>query len=277
MSGQHVDYGPRLVVSPAAALRRALIVRPSRAIENARPLPGEPNAVHTRAIAELEVFAKTLRFLGCDVIELQNSSDDPLASAVADVAVVFESGAAIMRPSSPARRAEAAWLEREFETRDVPIAAHLSAPGLLDGSDVVLAGKTAFIGVSRRSNALGREGFARIAQAHGFTPVEVPLAAGVPSLRAVCGVLSDGELVIAEERLDRSLFAEFETIAVARGDEFGAGVLNVGYRHVIADVRFPSVIDALRAAGTRVDAIDLYDFGRVGLTPSMLAVDLMRA
>lgn len=276
MSEPAVDYGPRLIVSPAAALRRALIVMPSRAIENARPLPGEPNAVHTRAVAELEVFAKTLRFFGCDVIELQSSSDDPLASAVADVAIVFESGAAIVRPSSPARRAEAAWIEGEFEKRDVPIAAHLSAPGLLDGSDVVLAGKTAFIGSSRRSNALGRDGFARIAQAHGFTPVEVPLAAGVPSLRAVCGVLSDDELVIATERLDRSLFAGFKTIAVARGDEFGAGVLNIGHRHVIADVRFPSVIDALRAAGTRVDAIDLYDFGRVGLTPSTLAVDLKR-
>jgi len=276
MSEHAVHYGPRLSVSPAAALRRALVVMPSRAIENARPLQGEPNAVHTRAVAELAVLAKTLRFFGCDVIELQNSSDDPLASAVADVAVVFESGAAIMRPSSPARRAEAAWIEAEFEKRDIPIAAHLSAPGLLDGSDVVLAGKTAFIGAGRRSNALGREGFARIAQAHGFTTVEVPLTPGVPSLRAVCGVLSDTELVIAAERVDPAFFSGFDTVLVRRGDEFGAGVLNIGYRHVIADVRFPSVIDALRDAGTRVDAIDLYDFGRVGLTPSMLAVDIKR-
>ncbi len=276
MSRHAVDYGPRLIASPAAALRRALIVMPSRAIENARPLQGEPNAVHTRALAELGVFAKTLRFFGCDVIELENSSDDPLVSAVADVAIVFESGAAIMRPSAPARRAEAAWIEAEFEKRDVPVAAHLSAPGLLDGSDVVLAGKTAFIGSSPRSNALGRDGFARIAQAHGFTPVVVPLAPGVPSLRAVCGVLSDDELVIATERVDRSLFAGFKTIAVERGDEFGAGVLNVGHRHVVADVRFPSVIDALRESGTRVDAIDLYDFGRIGLVPSMLAIELKR-
>ena len=66
MSGNSVDYGPRLIASPAAALRRALIVMPSRAIENARPLQGEPNAVHTRAVAEFEVFAKTLRFFGCE-------------------------------------------------------------------------------------------------------------------------------------------------------------------------------------------------------------------
>jgi len=276
MSGRAVHYGPHLIASTAGALRCALVVVPSRAIENARPLAGEPNAVHSRAVAELAVFAKTLRSVGCEVIEIQSRSRDPLAACAADLAVVFESGAAIMRPSSPAHRAEAAWIEETFERNDVPIAAHLSAPGLLDGSDVVLAGKTAFIAVSPRSNALGRDGFARIAQAHGFSPVEVRLATGTPSLRSVCGLLSEEALVIASERVDRAAFTGFDLIEAAPGDELGAGVLNVGFRHVLADVRYPRVIDALRKAGIHVEAIDLYDFGRIGLTPSVLAIDVRR-
>ncbi|HET9392297.1 MAG TPA: hypothetical protein VFO29_02060 [Candidatus Rubrimentiphilum sp.] len=271
-----VHFGPHLISSPAGMLRRAVIVMPPPAIENAAPIQGEPSAIHSRACAELRVLAKTLRFIGCDVIELQSHSADPFASAVVDAAIVFESGAAMLRPSSPGRRSDVAWLEKEFEKHDVPIAAHISAPGLLDGSDVVLVGTTAFIGVSARSNALGREGFARIAKAHGFAAVEVRLAANVPSLRSVCGVLSDDALVIAPERLDRAAFAGFKTIAVERGDELGAGVLNVGPHHVIADVRFPRVINALRDSGTRVEAIDVYDFERIGLTPSTLAVDLKR-
>lgn len=276
MSGRAVHYGPQLVASPSGALRRALIVVPSAAIENARPLPGEPNAVHSRAVAELAVFAKTLRSIGCEVIEIESRSRDPLAACAADLAIVFESGAAIMRPSSPTHRAEAAWIEEAFESNDVPIAAHLSAPGLLDGSDVVLAGKTAFIGVTARTNALGRDGFARIAEAHGFSPVEVQVAPGTPSLRSVCGVLSEDSLVIAPERVDRTAFEAFDLIEAARGDELGAGVFNAGFRHVIADVRYPRVIDALRKAGVHVEAIDLYDFGRIGLTPSVLAIDLRR-
>ena len=271
-----VQFGPHLISSPAGMLRRALIVMPSPAIENAVPIQGEPGAIHSRACAQLNVLAKTLRFVGCDLIELQSHSADPRASAAVDAAVVFESGAAMLRPSSPARRPDVAWLEKEFEKHDVPIAAHISAPGLLDGSDVVLAGKTAFIGVSARSNALGRAGFARVATAHGFSVVEVRLAANVPSLRSVFGVLSDDALVIAPERLDRAAFPGFKTIAVERGDELGAGVLNVGPHHVIADVRFPRVINALRASGTRVEAIDVYDFERIGLTPSTLAIDLKR-
>jgi N-dimethylarginine dimethylaminohydrolase len=276
MSARAVDYGPHLIASTSGALRRALIVVPSPAIENARPLPGEPNAVHSRAVAELRVFAKTLGSIGCDVIEIESRSRDPFAASAADLAIVFASGAAIMRPSSPVHRAEAAWIEETFEHNDVPIAAHLSAPGLLDGSDVVLAGQNAFIGVSPRSNALGRDGFARIAQAHGFTPVEVRVDPRAPSLRSVCGVLSEDALVIAPERVDRGAFAGFDLVEAGRGDELGAGVLNTGFRHVIADVRFPRVIDALRAAGVHVEAIDLYDFGRIGLTPSVLAIDLRR-
>jgi len=276
MSKLAVHFGPHLIASPAGTLRRALLVRPSPAIENAKPLPGEPNAIYSRARSELEVLAKTLRFVGCDVIELESHSLDPLASSVADAAIVFESGAAILRPSSMARRPEAAWLEKEFEKHDVPIAAHIAPPGLLDGGDVVLVGKTAFIGVSARGNALGREGFARIAKAHGFRSIEVKLSAGVQSLRSVCGVLSDDAIVFAPECLDRAAFAGFKTIAVEPGDELGAGVLNIGRQHVIGDVRFPRVLDALRKSGTRVEAIDLYDFERIGLTPSVLVIDLKR-
>ena len=45
---------------------------------------------------------------------------------------------------------------------------------------------------------------------------------------------------------------------------------------MLADMRFPRAIDAMRKGGIVVEAIDLYDFGRIGMTPSMLAVDLKR-
>lgn len=271
-----IDFGPHLIASPTGALRRALVVMPTRAIEDARPLPGEPNAIESRARNELAVLAKTLRFFGCEVIELQSQSLDPLASSIVDAAIVFESGAAIMRPYAMKRRSEAAWIEHEFERIDVPIAGHIATPGLLNGSDIVFAGKRAFIGVSSRSNAFGRSGFAGIAQAHGFEAIEVELDPTVPSLRSVCGVLSATHVVLADERLDRAAFKDLSIIRVDRGDELGAGVLNIGERHVLADVRFPRVIDALRESGTRVEAIDLYDFGRIGLTPSVLVLDLKR-
>jgi hypothetical protein len=36
------------------------------------------------------------------------------------------------------------------------------------------------------------------------------------------------------------------------------------------------VIDTLRKGGVVVEAIDLYDFGRIGISPSMMVLDLKR-
>ncbi len=274
---QTVSYGPRLAAHPTGALRAAVMVAPTAALENARPLPGEPNAICSRARAQQEILAKTLRFFGCEVTLLEEPQGDPYASSVVDSAVVFENGAVIMRPSSLARRPESAWLETEFVKRDIPIAGHIAAPGLLDGSDVLLAGSTAFIGVSNRSNSLGRNGFAQIAKAHGFSVREVRLSANGASLRALAGVLWADSVVLApESAIDHSAFAGFKIFTASLGHELGAGVLNLGEHHVLANVRYPSVVDTLRRGGVVVEAIDLYDFGRVGITPSMLVLDLKR-
>ncbi|MFN2449356.1 MAG: hypothetical protein ABR508_06115 [Candidatus Baltobacteraceae bacterium] len=273
-----LSYGPRLVASPTAPLRAVLLVAPGRAIERAKPLPGEPNAIHSRAVSAQNILIKTLMQYGCNVTLLDAHTDDPYASCVADNTIVFENGAVLLRPSSMLRRPETAWLEAEFEKRDFPIAGHLSAPGLLDGSDVLMAGSTAFIGRSSRSNALGRSGFAQIARAHGFNTIEVPLAQGVPNLRSVAGVLAADAIIAASDRyLDRRAFSGFATYTTPPGDELGAGVLNLGERHVLADMRFPRANEVMRRAGMTVEAIDLHDFSRTGMTPSMLVADLKRS
>lgn len=272
-----VSYGPRLAAHPTGALRAAVLVAPTPAIENARPLAGEFNAIYPRARAEQEILAKTLRYFGSEITLLEPASTDPYACAVADAAVVFENGAVIMRPSSMSRRPESAWLEAELAQRDIPIAGHIAAPGLLDGSDVLLCGGTAFIGVSKRSNSLGRGGFAQIAKAHGFAVREVQVRDSSAPLRAIAGAVASDTVVIAPEaNIDHRAFDGFKIFVAPGGHERGAGVLNLGEHHVLANVRYPDVIDMLRRGGIVVEAIDLHDFGRIGISPSMLALDLKR-
>ena len=277
MHSTNVSFGPRLVAHPTGALRAAVLVATPPAIEEARPLPGEPNAVARRALEQQAILIKTLEYFGCDVTLLDAHTSDPYASAVVDAAIVFENGAVMMRPSSMSRRPEVPWLESEFVKHDIPIAGHIVAPGLIDGSDVLMAGNTAFIGVTARNNSLGRNGFAEIAKAHGFQVVEVAIAANAACLRAVAGIVASDEVVLATpDRVDHGAFSGFKIHVAPRGDEIGAGVLNLGDHHVLADIRFPKVIDMLRAAGTTAEVIDLYDFARVGLTPSMLVADVKR-
>jgi len=276
MADSGLQFGPRLVSHPTGALRAVMLARPSRAIEDARPLPGEPNAILSRALAELDVFASTLRYFNCAVSLIDGLSRDPWACALADLAVIFENGAVMMRPSAMRRRSEIAVFVNELERRDIPIAGHIAAPALIGGSDVLMMGDCAFIGRSDRNNALGRTGFTQIAQAHGLRAVEVQLFEKNASLRAVAGAVASDTIVFAQGGLDPAAFEGFKTIAVEHEQSLGAGVLNLGEHHVLADIRFPRCSDRLRAAGTTVEAIDLYDYSRVGITPSMLVIDLKR-
>jgi len=276
MAHGSVHFGPRLVGSPTGRLRTALLVAPNASLERARPMAGEPGAVYKRALEQHAVLQKTLRYYRVETIVLDSRGDDPFETSAADRAVVFEDGATIMRPSAMGRRAEANRIEAEFARLDVPLAGHIVAPGLLDGTDVLLAGKTAFIGAGNRGNALGRSGFAQVARAHGYEVAEVALAPGVPSLCAVAGAVARDTIVLAADKVDPAPFAGFKTIVLERGEELAAGVLCLDDGHVIADIRFRTSLRAMRRAGVAVEAIDLYDFYKVGITPSMLVLALKR-
>ncbi|MBV9333921.1 MAG: hypothetical protein JO146_07920 [Candidatus Eremiobacteraeota bacterium] len=271
-----VAYGPSLIVTPTGTLRRALFVRPSPSIERAVPLIGEPGAIYERAIEQQGVLRKTLEYFGVETTAMDPSGTDPYESAAGDAAVVFQDGAALMRLTSLSRRAEVDRMEAEFANLDVPIAGHVSAPALLDGNDILLAGSTAFIGIGPRGNELGRKGFAELARAHGYRVVEVRLAQGVPALRAVAGAASKDTIVIGAGKVDEEAFAGFKTIVLALGEEQAAGVLPIDDGHVVAEIRFRTALATMRRAGITVEALDLYEFTKLGLTPSMLTLALRR-
>jgi N-dimethylarginine dimethylaminohydrolase len=271
-----IDFGPRLVATPTGRLRGVVLVRPSPEIESAKPLPGEPGSVYARALEQHAVLASTLEYFGVETIAITPRGPDPFEPSAGDAAIAFEDGAVMMRLSALSRRCEVDRMESEFARIDVPLAGHIAAPGLLDGNDVVLAGATAFVGVGSRGNELGRRGFAGIARSHGFRVVEVKLADDAPALRAVAGAVSPDTIVLGTDKVDVAAFAGFRTILLERGEAQAAGVLVLDERHVLADIRYRTALATMRRAGIAVEAIDLYEFGKLGITPSMLTLVLRR-
>jgi dimethylargininase len=272
-----ISFGQRLVASPTGKLRAAVLLRPSASIEGAAPKHGEPGAVYARALEQHEILRKTLSFFGIETIVLEGRGEDAYESAIADAAVVFEDGALLMRPTAMSRRAEVDRLEAEFARIGLKQAGRVATPGLFDGGDLLLAGRTAFIGVGKRGNVLGRENVAAFVRAHGFDAVEVALAADAPPLRALASAVAQDTIVAACDGLDTSAFKNFKRIDLERGEASAAGVLVLGERHVIADVRYKTSLARMRKAGIVVEGIDLYDFEKVGITPSMLALAVVRA
>ena len=171
---------------------------------------GGTGAVYARALEQHQDLAQDAGIFWRRHDRARAARRDPYESAIGDAAVVFEDGAMVMRPSAMSRRAEADRFESECSRLDVPIAGTIAAPGLLDGGDVLLVGRTAFLGRSTRGNAIGRAGFTAVARAHGFDVIEVALASDVVSLRSVASAVARDTVVISPDKVDAEAFAGFK-------------------------------------------------------------------
>jgi dimethylargininase len=270
-------------------LQAAVVVRCSQAIERELPLLGEPSPIASRARAQQDVLLARLAACGVATTVLDAPESSPLAALCADTALVFPSGAFLMRPSDPSRRAEVAAIEPELTRLKVPIVGRIEAPGLFDGDDAMLLGEVLYLGVPAfrrsdvgiaripRGNAHGRAQVAAYAVSAGLRVVEVPFSEEARRLRSVVSPI-DAETVLYSPGLvdGTSAFAALERIEVPLGEDYGAGVLVIGKRRVLSNIRFRTVLSLLRKKKVGVEAIDLWEFGKLGATPSALVLALKR-
>jgi len=277
------SYAAPYVSSDAGTLAGALVLRPSAAVDRLPPVHGEPSPIADRAREQHAVLVGTLRDRGVTVHEIEPHSESPTESLVADCALMFPRGAVIARPSQIERRAEVAAVEEHLAELGVPIAGRIAAPGLLDATDVALGTNCVFVGVPRpgaglraRSNAFGRQQLAALAGEFGFRYVELALANDVVRLRDVFSVIASDTVVAAPDKVDVGGLGDLRVVALPRGEEFAAGVLALGERRVLANLRFRESLAILRKAKIGVEAIDMWEFGKSGFGPFSLVLAVKR-
>jgi dimethylargininase len=277
------SYAPPYVTTDAGALAGALVLRPSAAVDRLPPIKGEPSPISDRAQEQHAILVRTLRDRGVTVHEIKPHSESPTESLVADCVIVVPNGAVIARPSQIERRAEVAEVEKHLAELGMPIVGRIEAPGLLDGTDVALAPGRAYVGVPqpgaglrRRSNELGRKQLEAILTQQDFSVVELAVANDVPRLRDVFSIVGYDTAIAAPDRVDLVAASGLRIIEVPRGEELAAGVLALGERLVIANLRFRESIAIMRKAKIAVEAIDLWEFGKAGFGPFALALPFKR-
>ncbi len=277
------SYAAPYVSTDAGALAGALVLRPSTAVDRLPPIKGEPSPIADRAQEQHGIFVRTLRDHGVTVHEMAPVSESATETLVADCAIVLPQGAVIARPSQIERRAEVGAVEKQLAELGIPIVGRIEAPGLLDATDVAVAPGRLFIGVPRagaglrrRSNELGRRQLEAFATQQGFSMVELPVANDVPRLRDVFSLVASDTVIAAPDRVDLVAATDLRVIEVPRGEELAAGVLALGERLVVANLRFRQSVAILRKAKITVEAIDLWEFGKSGFGPFSLALAVKR-
>jgi dimethylargininase len=271
------------VMHDAGVLAGAVVLRPSTSVERLVPLAAEPSPIAERAIEQHAILVRTLRDRGVDVTVLESAGESPAQALVGDLAIVLAQGAVVTRPSTVERRPQTVIIERALEAQGIPILGRIAAPGLLDAGDVALAAGIVYVGVPRmggdqraRSNASGRAQLAELAAAQGLRTIEVGLAATVLRLRNVLTIVGAETAIVAPDQVDVAPLDNLRLVEVPLGEQYAAGVLPLGERRVLANLRYRESLARFRKAKIAVEAIDLWEFGKVGAGPFSLVLALKR-
>lgn len=278
------QYTAPLIKSDARKLVGALLIAPTLAVERLTPVHGEPSPIGSRALEQYAVFRSRLEGHGVRTHVVEPEIDVPGAALVGDCAVVVGAGAILMRPSSVEQRRYVPIVERALTDLGIPIVGRLESPGILDGCDVVLGPQVAYVGVphdpslaQQRSNQLGRRQFESIVQGNGFRAVELSLAPDVGRLRNVFAFADADCVLAAPDKLDLVAVKDTQIVEVPRGEEYACGVLTLGPRAVLANLRYRVSLGLMKKAKISIEAIDLWEFGKAGIGPFALALALKRA
>jgi dimethylargininase len=202
---------------------RAILRRPgpdfAQGLTTATDL-GPPNL--GRMLEQHRAYAETLRSLGLTVEILDPLPGHPDAYFVEDAAILTPEVAVVTRPGASARRGEEAAIA-PVVARYRPLA-RIEAPGTLDGGDVLIVGRRAFIGVSERTNPEGAKQLARILTPHAYTCTLVPVGAGLHLKSGVNWVGGD-TLLVSESFAGRAALTGFRSLVVDPVESYASNTL----------------------------------------------------
>ena len=205
-----------------------------------------------------EAYERCLASAGCVVQRLAAGADMPDSVFIEDMAVVFDEIAVLTRPGAESRRRESAAVAEEV-AHHRPVR-RVESPGTLDGGDVLLVGRTVFVGGSARTNAAGLAQLRCSLRPLGYDVREIEVR-GCLHLKSALTAVSDEVLLVNRAWLPGADLTGFDSIDVHADEPYGANVLRLPDR-VVHAAAFPRTRERMEARGIRVDAIELSELAK---------------
>lgn len=204
-------------------------------------------------------YRDALHRCGASVVVLDVNRTMPDCVFVEDTAIVLDEIAIMMSPGAESRRAEPAGIEptlRQFRHIE-----RVRRPATIDGGDVVVAGKSVYVGESPRTNAAGIAALSDILAPLGYTVTGVPVH-GCLHLKTACSALPDGRFLVNARWIDVTPLPHHRLVDVLETEPWAGDVLCIGNR-IIASDAFPSTSAMLDGLGFETIPVSVSEFAKV--------------
>ncbi len=229
-----------------------------------------------RAQAQHARLRETLALYGAQVITVPELAGHPNSVFTRDPIVVTPEGFVELHMGLPTRRGEETWLAEHLVSLGVPRAGRIEPPGTIEGGDVILAGRVAFVGRSSRTNASGFRQMADLLARMGFEVRSAPIPDRYLHIGGAMSMVAPDRVVACDGVFPADFFHGFEVILVPPDSFVSGNVICLRPNEVIAEAGQGVLIERLEDAGVRVHALDLSEFVKGSGGPSCLILPVER-
>jgi dimethylargininase len=219
------------------------------------------------ATRQWETYVTALSDSGWTIVEVEPADDCPDAVFVEDAIVVFDNLAVVTRPGADSRRPETVAAEQSARQLGLDVV-RIESPGTLDGGDVLKVGRTAFVGLSDRTDAQGVAQLAALVAGAGWTVRPVPVRR-VLHLKSAVTALPDGTVIGYLDLIDDvTAFERF----IAVPEPSGAHVVLLGDNTLLMASDAPQSASMFRSMGYRTVEVDISEFEKLDGCVTCLSV-----
>lgn len=223
------------------------------------------------ALAQWHAYVDVFGERGWEIVEVAPADEHPDGVFVEDAVVVLGELAVLTSPGAASRRGEIASVARTLAPIGVTVE-RIELPGTLEGGDVLVAGRTAYVGRGARTNDAGIEQLRAIVARAGWTVVAVPVT-GVLHLKTAVTALPDGTILGRRAGLGApSVFADVLEVPEA----LGAAVVVLDEAAVLLSASAPRTAQLLRARGLDVVTVAISEFEKLEGGVTCLSVRVRR-
>lgn len=229
------------------------------------------------AIDQHDTLKAVLRDFGAEVIDIPELPEHPNSVFVRDTAVSTPRGYLRVRLGLETREGEDLWMANTLDAAGERCVGAITAPGTVEGGDVVLAGTVAFISTSARTNEEGVRQFTNIMEPMGYEIRVIALPASILHLDKVLMTLSQEQILHCVRSVSPQQLKGFDGIGITCGGDVTANVICLGDRELIINSSNSSVIELLDGKDYLVHDLDLGEFAKGMGGPNCLIMPVVRS
>ncbi|TSA25667.1 MAG: amidinotransferase [Bacteroidetes bacterium] len=219
-------------------------------------------------------LVKTLEQTGCGVIYRPELPGHPNSVFTKDPIVCTPRGYIILRMGLPSRMGEELWMAEFLDKAGIPCIGSIRPPGTVEGGDVILAGKIAFLGRSTRTNRAGVRQIGDLLEKVGFEIRTAAVPAPFLHVGGAVSLVSPDTLLCVKGLFPDSFLDGFQRIEVPNTGFINGNVISAGNRSVVAELSNQPAIEALRRHQYSVYPVDLSEFVKGTGGPSCLILEV---